>query len=48
MLSALDVLFLKEGETLIKFLKLLKIVDLVLQYIESIINTIKSIIHLFC
>lgn len=48
MLSALDVLFLKGGETLIKFLKLLKVVDLVLQHMESIINTIKSIIHLFC
>lgn len=48
MLSALDVLFLKGGETLIKILKLLKVVDLVLQHMESIINTIKSIIHLFC
>ena len=48
MLSALDVLFLKGGEPLKKFLKLLITVDYVLQHVESIINTIKSIIHLFC
>lgn len=48
MLSALDVLFLKGGELLKKLLKLLMAVDLVLQHMESIINTIKSIIHLFC
>ncbi len=48
MLSALDVLFLKGGEPLKQFLKLLMVVDLVLQHMESIINTIKSIIHLFC
>ena len=48
MLSALDVLFLKGGELLKKLLKLLIIVDYVLQHMESIINTIKSIIHLFC
>ena len=48
MLSALDVLFLKGGELLKKLLKLLMVVDLVLQHMESIINTIKSIIHLFC
>lgn len=48
MLSALDVLFLKGGELLKKLLKLLIIADYVLQHVESIINTIKSIIHLFC